>query len=83
MFTTYVLYSKDFNKIYVGFTSDIEARLIAHNHPKNKGWTKRYQPWVVIYKENFTEKSSAVKRESELKSSRGRAFIWDKINLLK
>jgi putative endonuclease len=79
MYTTYVLYSKDFDKIYVGFTSDIEARLISHNHPKNKGWTKRYQQWEIIHQEFFMEKKDALKREQELESSRGRVFIRNEI----
>jgi len=28
MFTVYVLYSPTFNKIYIGFTSDLEARIL-------------------------------------------------------
>jgi putative endonuclease len=30
-FTVYVLYSERFNKHYVGFTSDIDARIKSHN----------------------------------------------------
>ena len=41
MFTVYVLHSQIFDKIYIGFTSDIEKRLFAHNHISNKGWTKK------------------------------------------
>ena len=79
MFTVYVLFSEVFDKIYVGFTSDINARLIAHNHAKNKGWTRRYQPWKIIYQEDFKAKLDAMKREKELKSSRGRNFIRKEI----
>ncbi len=42
MFTVYVLFSKDYNKIYVGFTSNIDARLFSHNSDKNTGYTKRF-----------------------------------------
>jgi len=75
MFYVYVLYSKDFDKIYVGFTSDLGGRLIAHNHASNSGWTSKYKPWSIIYTEEFSEKRMAMKREQELKSSRGRSFI--------
>ena len=71
MFTVYVLYSKEYNKIYIGCTSNIEARL----SDKNTGYTKRFQPWKVIYSKKFETKSEAMQREKELKSSRGRAFI--------
>ena len=36
MFTVYVLYSTLFDKIYIGYTSDLEARLISHNQPPLK-----------------------------------------------
>ena len=79
MFTVYVLFSKEFNKIYIGFTSDLEKRLIAHNHPKNKGWTKKYSPWEVVYTETFDHKEEAVIREKQLKSAKGREFVWSVI----
>jgi putative endonuclease len=53
MYTVYVLYSKSTNKIYIGFTSDIEQRLISHNHPGNKGWTRKFYPWILVYSEQF------------------------------
>ena len=75
MFYVYVLYSVDYQKIYVGFTSNIESRLFAHNHPSNKGWTKNFQPWNILYTEQYENKSDAMKREKQLKSAKGREFI--------
>ena len=81
MFTVYVLYSKGFDKIYIGYTSNLELRLMAHNMPNNKGWTKNLQPWEVIYTEEFSDKASAMKRELQLKSQKGREFIRGIITL--
>jgi len=75
MFTAYVIYSEKFDKIYVGFTSNIEARLHSHNSSKNTGWTKSFQPWVLFYKETYPTKKEAMAREKSLKSYRGREFI--------
>jgi putative endonuclease len=75
MFTVYILHSEKHNKIYIGFTSDLEARLLSHNQLSTKGYTIKYRPWKVIYTEEFLDKVSAMKREKELKSSNGRAFI--------
>ena len=83
MFTVYVLHSQSFDKIYIGFTSDIEKRLFAHNHISNKGWTKKFQPWEVIYKEEFKLKSDAMIREKQLKTSKGRDFIRKNILISK
>ena len=75
MFTVYVLYSKTFDKIYIGFTGNIIQRLISHNHIGTKGYTLKFRPWEVIHTEEYPDKKMAMKREKELKSARGRAFI--------
>jgi len=80
MFTVYVLHNQNLDKIYVGYTSDIDKRLFAHNHEDNKGWTKKFQPWKIIYSEKFETKSEAMIREKQLKSSRGREFIREYIS---
>jgi putative endonuclease len=79
MYYTYVLYSKQYQKIYVGYTSNLENRLSAHNDIRNTGWTSKYQPWVVLHREVFESKQEAMKREKQLKSSRGRAFIHEEL----
>ncbi|MEO7307711.1 MAG: GIY-YIG nuclease family protein [Ferruginibacter sp.] len=80
MFTVYVLYSKDYEKIYVGFTSDLRQRLLSHNELGKKGWTIKFRPWQLIYTEEFQLKSDAMKREKQLKTATGRNFIWSIIN---
>ena len=75
MYYVYAICSLSFDKIYVGYTSDLNGRLVAHNHPKNKGWTKKFQPWILIYSEKFATKSQAMNRENELKSFKGREFL--------
>ena len=79
MFTVYVLYSKLFDKIYIGYTSNIEERLKSHNELATKGWTIKLRPWKLVHTEIFNVKAAAMKRERELKSARGRDWIWDLI----
>ncbi len=76
MFTVYVLYSKEYNKIYIGFTANLEQRLTSHNSLGTKGYTLKFRPWQIAYSETFDTKSPAMKREKELKSAKGREFIW-------
>jgi len=78
-FHVYVLYSAPHSKIYVGYTSDISARLESHNTLATKGWTIRFRPWSLVHSESFDSKSEAMKREKELKSARGRKFVREKI----
>jgi putative endonuclease len=75
MFYVYSLYSETFDKIYIGFSTDVEKRLDAHNDERNKGWTSRYKPWKIIYTEEFDNKTTALKREKQLKTSAGRKFL--------
>jgi putative endonuclease len=79
MYTVYVLYSQVFNKIYIGFTSNMEERLRAHNELRKTGWTIRYRPWAILYTEIVDTRGNAMKREKELKSAYGRKFIWNMI----
>ena len=75
MYTVYVLFSTNFNKIYIGYTSNLSQRLQSHNELATKGWTIKYRTWNVIYTENFDSKSLAMVREKQLKSFKGREFI--------
>lgn len=79
MYTVYVLYSFKYNKIYVGYTNDLANRFSSHNELSNKGWTIKYRPWVIAYKEVFKEKPEAIKREKQLKTATGRKFIREQV----
>ncbi|MFN8277304.1 MAG: GIY-YIG nuclease family protein [Chitinophagales bacterium] len=75
MFTVYVLYSDSLQKRYIGFTNNINARLKAHNHPQNRGFTKRGQPWQLVYTEVFESKNDAMAREKWFKTGTGRRYL--------
>jgi putative endonuclease len=82
MFVTYALFSPVYDKIYIGFTSDLIDRYNSHNFLSTKGFTKNFRPWIVVYVEFHESKPAAMKREKELKSSRGRDFVRKQIELL-
>ena len=66
----------------IKFTSDKHVtsiiELIEHNSGLSK-YTKRYMPWIIAHIEKFNSRSDALKREKQLKSSRGRSYIWNDI----
>ncbi|PLX07725.1 MAG: endonuclease [Marinilabiliales bacterium] len=72
MFSVYILYSAKFNKTYVGYSTDIVLRLKWHNELSESGWTKKYRPWKLIYHEDYSSKSEAMKREKYFKTGVGR-----------
>ena len=75
MFFVYVLYSPSADKFYVGYTSNLESRILSHNLLGTKDWTKRHRPWNLVYTESYESKSKALEREKELKTGVGRQFI--------
>ncbi len=79
LFSVYVLYSEKFDKIYIGYSSNLKERLRSHNELGKKGYTIKFRPWRLIHKEEYFSKSEALKREKELKSATGRKFVWSLI----
>jgi putative endonuclease len=79
MFIVYVLYSQTFDKIYVGYTSNLEQRFKSHNELAKKGWTVRFRPWSILFTEQFSSKELASAREKQLKSAKGRLYIRQQI----
>ncbi len=73
----YVLRSKDYDRFYIGMTSNLEKRLKEHNSGKTKS-TKYYKPWNLFFYETFDNRSEARKREKWLKSGVGREYIKEK-----
>ena len=78
LFTVYILYSSPADTIYIGRTSHLLKRFYSHNE-YGHDWTKKFRPWVVIYCEYYDNKAMAAKREKQLKSGKGREWIWGKI----
>ena len=74
VYYVYVLRSINFNRQYVGFTSNIKNRLTQHNTGKTKS-TKPYKPWKILMYEEYDSKEDAIAREKYLKSGVGREFI--------
>ncbi|MEL7252510.1 MAG: GIY-YIG nuclease family protein [Bacteroidota bacterium] len=75
MYTVYILYAKDYNKIYIGYTSNIEQRLLSHNKLSKKGWTIKFRPWTLVHQETFESKKEAMAREKAFKGAQGRLWI--------
>ena len=56
-------------KTYVGYSTNVIARLKKHNSSKGAKSTKGYK-WKVIYKKRFLSKSKALSFEYKLKKDR-------------
>ncbi len=72
-YAVYVLVNAE-QELYIGQTQDLGRRLAQHNDPGYRGTlhTKRHPgPWRLLRQEEFPTRREAMRREKELKSSRG------------
>jgi putative endonuclease len=74
MYYTYVIYSKTADQFYIGYTSNIEGRLVKHNYGATLS-TKKGIPWEMKYFETFSTKKEAIVRERKLKKLKSRKYL--------
>lgn len=53
--------------LYTGWTTNIERRIKCHNSGKGAKYTRCRLPVELVYFETFEDKSTALKREYEIK----------------
>jgi putative endonuclease len=71
MFYVYLLHSAKDNGFYIGFSTNLRARVRQHHDGESLA-TKSRGPWKLIYYEAYTEREDAEGREKFLKSGAGR-----------
>jgi putative endonuclease len=53
--------------LYTGWTTDVEARIAAHNSGAGAKYTRGRLPVQLLYSETYSTKGEALKREHEIK----------------
>jgi putative endonuclease len=79
MIYTYVLRSEIDNKLYVGWTEDLNRRIDEHNNGMVDS-TRPRRPLKLIYYEACNNKKDAIAREKALKTGFGRAYLKRRIS---
>jgi putative endonuclease len=79
MHFVYVLYSSTRDKYYVGSCEDVDKRLVKHN-TNHSGFTGKTGDWIIKWTEEHPGKSTAVKRENQIKAWKSRKMIEKLIN---
>ena len=74
MFYVYILYSQSIDRYYVGQTDNIELRLKTHLSGASR-YTAVATDWQVAYKESYSTRSKAIKRELAIKRKKSRKYI--------
>ncbi|XZF13334.1 GIY-YIG nuclease family protein [Chitinophagaceae bacterium MMS25-I14] len=70
----YIIYSKTRDKYYIGYTEDVDKRITQHNDGIST-FTAIAQDWELVYKEMFSTREKAFKREQEIKRKKSRKYI--------
>ena len=66
----YVLLCND-QSLYTGISNNPQQRLVEHQNAKGGRYTRSHKSVKIVYQEQFSSKSAALKREAEIKS-------WDR-----
>jgi len=74
MWYVYAIYSKSFNRIYVGMSEEPERRLKEHNKRKVKS-TRPYVIWKIVMKKEAGTSKEARRLEKYYKSAAGKRRI--------
>ena len=59
MYVVYIIQSEIDSSFYIGFSSNLEKRLLDHNSGKSR-YTKAKLPWRLVYQEGFNSKKEAI-----------------------
>lgn len=66
MYFVYILLCSD-GSFYTGISNDPQQRFLDHKNSKGGAYTRTHKPIKLIYTEQQPDKSSALKRESQIK----------------
>jgi len=64
----YILSNKNRTVLYIGYTSNIDRRLMEHKKANGTNFTKKYNVVDLVYLETFEDMTVAKKREKQLKN---------------
>lgn len=66
MYFVYILLCQD-GSYYTGSTNDVDKRFKDHLEGRGARYTKSHKPQKIVFKEEFSTKSEALKCEAEIK----------------
>jgi putative endonuclease len=74
MYYVYVLRSQLDEKLYTGYTTDLQTRLWEHNNGEVVS-TKARRPFELIFYEGYKSMEDAKRRERYFKTSKGKSSL--------
>lgn len=64
----YILTNKNRNVLYIGYTDNLQKRILQHQKGVGALFTKKYNAIDLIYYEQFEDMKAAKSREKQLKN---------------
>lgn len=77
----YILECAD-GTLYTGYTTDVERRVEEHDSGEGAKYTRGRTPVDLVYNERFEDRSSAMRREYEIKElsrAQKERLVWDTV----
>ncbi len=71
----YILHSKTLNRFYIGYTSNLEERLIFHSNSDSKKFTYKASDWVLFYTIACDSKVQGLQIEKHIKTMKSKTYI--------
>lgn len=73
-YSVYILYSQSKDRYYTGYTANPDERLLEHNTGATHS-TRPGIPWIIVYKEECEDKTTAIRSENTIKKMKSRKYI--------
>jgi putative endonuclease len=67
MYFVYLLASKPYGTLYIGWTNDLARRVSEHKNKLVPGFTTKYGVDRLVWFENHDEREAALRREKQIK----------------
>ncbi|MEL6141146.1 MAG: GIY-YIG nuclease family protein [Bacteroidota bacterium] len=71
----YILYSPNYDKYYVGESSNPAQRLDYHNELSDTSWSRNYRPWELKRVISMPDYSTARRLETRIKKKKSKEFV--------
>jgi putative endonuclease len=71
----YILYSQTLDRYYIGHTTEPMGERLRKHLADHAHWTARAKDWQVVHQEEYPDKSTAYRREREVKAWKSRRRI--------
>jgi putative endonuclease len=74
LFFVYIIFSPGLDKFYVGYTGNLEKRLMEHNTGVST-YTSKSADWELKWVKEFSSREEAMIEEKRIKSKKSRKYI--------